>query len=84
MPSTASSTTLPIVGCLALPLRCDRRAYNACLAIVTACSNHRTVLGPFAYRSQALSAERCWMDAHLEFIVAEERAAESASPLASC
>ena len=42
------------------------------------------ILGPFAYRSQALSAERCWLDAHLEFIVAEKRAAGSASPLASC
>ena len=30
------------------------------------------VLGPFACRSQALSAERCWLDAHLEFIVPEK------------
>jgi hypothetical protein len=42
------------------------------------------VLGPFAYRSQALSAERCWLDAHLEFIAAEKRATGSAPPLASC
>jgi len=42
------------------------------------------VLGPFAYRSQALSAERCWLDAHLGFIVAEKRSAESAPPPASC
>ena len=42
------------------------------------------VLGPFAYRSQALSAERSWLDAHLEFIVAEKLTTESAPPLASC
>ena len=41
-------------------------------------------LGPFAYRSQALSAERRWLGAHLEFIVPEKRATGSASPLASC
>ena len=41
-------------------------------------------LGPFAYRSQALAAERCWLDAHLGCIVAEKRSAESAPPPASC
>jgi len=41
-------------------------------------------LGPFTYRSQALSAERCWLDAHLEFIVPEKLAPGSTSPLASC
>ena len=42
------------------------------------------VLGPFAYRSQALSAERSWLDGHLEFIVAEKLTTGSASPLVSC
>ena len=34
------------------------------------------ILGPFAYRGQALSAEREWLDAHLQFVAAGINAAK--------